>query len=140
MSPDAKKTKTILCVDDEEGILNALRRLIHRLSFPVIAARDGKEAIELIQTKKPDLIILDVHMPKMGGIEVLKWIRENEMAEIPVVMLTGDRSDSSTLKGYSEGSVYYITKPFSNEYVRNIINYLIGDLTAKEREILEQSL
>jgi CheY-like chemotaxis protein len=134
------REKTILCVDDEQGVLDALNRLLRRMSYRVVLARNGEEASGVVQRERPDLILLDVHMPKMNGFSFLQWLRDNGMGEIPVVMLTGDQSDEATLKGYQEGIQYYINKPFNNDYVQNITKYLIGDLTEREREVLETQL
>lgn len=132
--------KTILCVDDEQGMLDALCRVLHRMPYRVFTARDGLQAIDLIKKERPDLIMLDLHMPTMDGYGVMKWLRENQLGETPVVMLTGDKTDEATFRGYQEGIHYYLTKPFNNESIKNIIRFLIEDISEEEREKLEQSL
>lgn len=134
-----KSEKTILFIDDEEWMINSLIRLIRHLPYRIVKATCGEEGLKLARTEHPDLIFLDVRMVKMDGYEVLRSLREQNI-QVPVVMLTAAHSQEEIKKGYGEGSVYYITKPFKKEYVVNIIQYLIGDLTQKEREALELSL
>jgi DNA-binding response OmpR family regulator len=140
VTPREKKPKTILCVDDDERILSALCRVLHRMPYKVVTAKHGEEALGIIPAIRPNLIILDVHMPQMDGFGVLKWLREHEERDTPVVMLTGDHADETVIRGYTEGGVYYITKPFTNNQVRNIVEYLLEDLPDKRRELLEQQL
>ncbi|KPJ55469.1 MAG: hypothetical protein AMS16_04245 [Planctomycetes bacterium DG_58] len=132
--------KTVLCVDDEDSILAALRRVLTPLGHCVLTASDGMQGVRTAQVEHPDLILLDLMMPDMDGFAVCKRLREVGLSDIPVVMLTGKDSGQDVISGYQEGAVYYITKPFRNEYVANVVKYLIGDLDDKEREWLEQKL
>lgn len=136
----SEERKTILCIDDEEGMRKSLDRLLRSISYHVISAGTGEEGLVKAREERPDLIFLDVRMPGMDGFAALKRLREEGMGGIPVVMLTAEGSDEASQRGYREGSVYYITKPFKNEYVRNIVAYLIGDLTPEQRERLETRL
>jgi two-component system OmpR family response regulator len=139
-SAPSKAKKTILCVDDEEYILSALKRVLRTLPFNVLTASNGEEAVETAIRERPDLILLDVWMPRMTGFEVLKQIREKGLHDTRVVMLTGAGSNQATLKGYQMGCDYYIPKPFKNESVINIVRYLIGDISSRERQELELKL
>ena len=132
--------KTVLCVDDEEGILSAMRRLLRPLVGRVLTARGGEEGLRLARAERPDLIFLDARMPVMDGYDLMRRLREEGMGETPVVLLTGDVSEEALLQGLGEGCVYYIGKPFRNEHVRNIVRYLLGELTMEERESLELRL
>ena len=135
-----KERKTILCIDDDGGTLAALRRVLRPLKHEVITSKGGKKAIALAKKKNPDLIFLDIHMPKMNGYDVLKQLQQEGLRTIPVVMLTGDRTDEAIVKGYQAGSIYYITKPFKNEYIRNIAAFLIGNLSEAEQSEMELKL
>lgn len=136
----SKDQKVILCVDDDANLLRALLRLLRTTPYEVVTASNGDEAIALVEAKPPSMIILDVNMPRVGGFEVLRHLKENGSGDIPVVMLTGDGEPTDIMKGYTEGAMYYITKPFRNEYVLNIVEYLIGDLSEAERAEVEAQL
>lgn len=131
--------KTILCVDDEEKTLSALRRVLRVFSCNILDAGDGEEALSVVREEPPDLIILDVRMPRMDGYEFLKHLREIDN-DIPVIMLTGDSSSEGLMKGYSQGAVCYITKPFKNEYVINAVRLFIGSVSEEEKQEIEMSL
>ncbi|GAB6043537.1 response regulator [Endothiovibrio diazotrophicus] len=137
--PDPTKNnhKTILCIDDEPNVLAAVRRVLRPLAFEVITVTSGTEALEVARLVPPDLVILDLFMPEMDGYETLKGLRALGLEEVPVVMLTGD---PDILRGYAEGATYYIPKPFHNEYLLNIVEYLIGDPSPERRTWLEVNL
>lgn len=135
-----KRQKTVLCVDDEESVLAALKRLFRGLPYRVRTSASSKEALRIVEMEKPDLILLDLRMPELDGWGFLKEIRSRGLTDLPVVMLTGEGSSESTMRGYKEGGTYYITKPFKNETVRQIVDYLIGDLSEEQRRWLEQRL
>ena len=132
--------KTILCVDDDASMRSALSRLLKPLGHRMLLAGSGEEAIRMVREHRPDLILLDVMMPGMSGYEVLRRLREANTPETPVVMLTAKGSEDAVMKGYQEGCVYYMTKPFRNESVMNAVQYLIGDLPEEERQLLERKL
>lgn len=102
------KTKVLL-VDDLEDILAALRRLFSVCD--ILEARDGRTALTLAAAEKPDLVILDVHLPDMSGVDVMEVL--NAMDPKPVViMLTGDDTTETTGKSLAAGAFAYVTKPF----------------------------
>ncbi len=129
--------KTILLVDDEVNVLAALQRLLHPLPYNVITASSGQQALEAVQAQNPDLIFLDVRMPEMDGFECLQALRDQVQIQVPVVMLT---AEEEVMKGYLAGVAYYIIKPFENEYITNIIEYLIGDPSPERKEWLELNI
>lgn len=129
--------KTILCVDDEIAILSSLARTLRPLPYRVVTATDGVKALEMVKKEKPDLIISDVKMPRMDGYELIKQLQAKGFGEMPVVLLTGD---DDLARGYREGCVYYITKPFGKDYLLNIIEYIIGEPSEERKEWLEQRL
>ncbi len=106
--------KKILVVDDERHIVRLVEVNLQRTGYDVVTAYDGLEAIEQTKAEKPDMIILDVMMPRMDGFEVLKELRGNaETKDIPVIMLTAKAQDADIFKGWSSGVDSYLTKPFN---------------------------
>lgn len=104
----------ILIVDDEENIVKLVKINLERAGYITAVAYDGVEALKKIKEEKPDLIVLDVLMPEMNGIDVLKKLKsDNETRKIPVIMLTIKSSDKDIFKGWQEGADSYLTKPFN---------------------------
>lgn len=103
--------KTILIVDDEKMILNLLSCNLIKEGYNVIEARDGIEAIDMAQEKKPDLILLDVMLPKLDGLSVCKRIKN--MMNVPILMVTAKDEELDKIVGLELGADDYITKPFS---------------------------
>ena len=132
--------KRILCVDDEFVMRQALERVLDSYGCKTISTNNGVDAIKIVELMKPDLIFLDISMPGMNGHEVVKKLKEMNLNDIPIVMLTGDRSNESILKSYGEGCMYYIIKPFMNEEIKNIVEYLLCDLSEEEKYRLEAKL
>ena len=107
--------KTILIVDDEAKIVKLLRDYLERAGFAVRAATDGKSALSLARTEKPDLILLDLGLPGMDGLDVTRELRK--VSNVPVLMLTARAEESDKLIGLELGADDYITKPFSPKEV-----------------------
>lgn len=105
------KTSTILLVDDEVRILNFLKAKLKASGYKVITALNGLEALEQVQNSQPDLVILDILMPKMDGLEALKQLRT--FSNIPVIVLTAKGEDVDKIKGLSLGADDYMAKPFN---------------------------
>ncbi|MBI5873479.1 MAG: response regulator [Candidatus Omnitrophica bacterium] len=104
--------KKILIVDDDQGIVEILKRLFERKGYKICIATNGKEALERIEDETPDLIILDLVLPLIPGEEVCKKIRRNEkFKDIPIIMLTGKCEDTDRIIGKVIGANYYLTKP-----------------------------
>jgi DNA-binding response OmpR family regulator len=99
--------KTILIAEDEAAMLSALTNKFTKEGFQVIAARDGEEALKLFSENKPDLVMLDIVMPKMNGIEVVKKIRSDQKRgiDIPILMLT-NLSDADSVSEAAKYQVY----------------------------------
>jgi DNA-binding response OmpR family regulator len=132
--------KKVLAVDDETDIRTIIQGLLTSGGYEVTTAEDGEDALTKFNQGRFDLVLLDVMMPKRDGYEVLKAIRESPRGNTPVVMLTAKATDKDVWKGYEEGATYYLTKPFSNQQLLNIVKYLIGDLPPHERARLETLL
>ncbi len=107
---DAKKT--ILIVDDEEPIINLLEYNLEKEGYNIIEARDGETGLKLAFEKKPDLILLDLMLPKIDGLTVCKRIRSSSL-NIPIVMISARSEEIDKILGLELGADDYITKPFS---------------------------
>jgi len=120
--------KTVLIVDDEEYIVTSLEYVMKGAGYEVVVAYDGDQAIEKVKETGPDLLILDVMMPKLDGFEVCKKIRANPLWEsIRIIMLTAKGRDSERDKGISLGADAYMTKPFSTRDILKRVTELLGD-------------
>lgn len=104
----------VLIVDDEEGIRVLCRVNLELGGYEVLEASDGVEALEVARSQRPDLIFLDVMMPRMDGWEVLGHLKEDPVtASIPVVLLTARTSEDDQMKAWGEGVLEYLSKPFN---------------------------
>lgn len=102
----------ILVVDDEESIITLLRFNLEQAGFTVISALDGKSALRKVHTEKPDLIILDLMLPELDGLEVCKKLRQDGITT-PILMLTAKSDEFDKILGLELGADDYLTKPFS---------------------------
>ncbi|PPE69439.1 response regulator [Caldimonas thermodepolymerans] len=106
--------KTILIVDDEPNIVISLEYLLEQAGYRVLVARDGQEALETITRERPDLVLLDVMLPRLSGFDVCQKVRENPALQmVRVLMLTAKGREVEISKGLALGADAYITKPFS---------------------------
>jgi DNA-binding response OmpR family regulator len=103
--------KTILVVDDEPKIVTLVRDYLERAGFGVLAATDGRSALSLARTEKPDLMILDLGLPQMDGLDVTRELRK--VSNVPIIMLTARSEETDKLVGLELGADDYVTKPFS---------------------------
>ncbi|MGZ6237907.1 MAG: response regulator, partial [Syntrophales bacterium] len=112
-------SKQILIIDDEKDIVDLISYNLEREGFVTIKAYDGEDALRLVKAKRPDMIILDLMLPGMRGLEVCKFIRKNPETEtLPIIMLTAKVDQVDKILGLEMGSDDYITKPFN---VRELI-------------------
>ncbi len=108
------KSKTVLVVDDEEDILELVRFNLLREGYQVKCTATGEEAIQIVKSNHPDLMVLDLMLPGMDGFEVAKFLkRDPETRNIPIVMLTAKTEEADVLAGLEMGADDYVTKPFS---------------------------
>jgi DNA-binding response OmpR family regulator len=106
--------KKILLVDDSSTVLLMERMILSKSEYDVVTAKDGQEGVEKALVEKPDLILMDVVMPRMDGFEACKKLREQEVTrEIPVIMVTTRGELASVENGYSSGCNDYVTKPIN---------------------------
>jgi DNA-binding response OmpR family regulator len=119
-------SKRVLIAEDEPNIVAAVQFLLRRAGYEVHVARNGDEALKLVETCSPDLVLLDVMMPVRSGYEVCKRIREHaEWRHIKIIMLSAKGRDAEVNKGLSMGADLYITKPFSTRDLLDKINVLL---------------
>lgn len=108
------KKEKILVVDDDKNVLLLVRVNLELEGYEILEALDGEEALKVVREEEPDLILLDIMMPKIDGWEVLERLtKESKTSRIPVVMLTAKTQESDQIKGWEKGVVDYITKPFN---------------------------
>ncbi|MFS0780623.1 winged helix-turn-helix domain-containing protein [Bacillus sp. 1P06AnD] len=134
--------KKVLVVDDEQSILTLLQYNLEQSGFQVITAMDGEEAIEKAMSEQPNLLILDLMLPKLDGIEVCKLLRQRKMS-VPILMLTAKDDELDKILGLELGADDYMTKPFSPREViarvkailrRSIIQQESKDATDEDGE------
>ena len=116
----------VLVVDDEPGILRLIDLVLSNDGFRVISAENGLEALSLADQRRPDLVILDIKMPEMSGMEVMRRIRER--IRMPVILLTGQTQDENKVLGLESGADDYIVKPFNP-----------SELSARVRAVLRRA-
>ena len=117
----------VLIADDEPNILISLEFLMKREGHQVLLARDGIEALALIRSERPALVLLDVMMPGKSGIEVCQAVRADEaLAGTLILMLTAKGRDTDVAKGLGVGADGYITKPFSTRELAQRVRDMLG--------------
>ncbi len=120
--------KKILIVDDERLLVMALRIRLETVGYEVISAYDGEEGLDKAQKEKPDLIILDVMMPKKSGYQVCQLLKSDEVYKhIPIIMLTAKGQKTDKEWGERAGADCYITKPFNDTELVAKIKELMPD-------------
>jgi two-component system response regulator HydG len=133
------KQARILLVDDEMGILDSLRILFRGEGYEVQTASGGAEAIEILSKDKPDLVVTDIRMPTVSGLEVLAKSRELD-PEVPVILMTAQASLQSAVRAVNEGAYYYLQKPFANSELLAICQRAseARELRAENRELKKE--
>ena len=117
----------ILIIDDEPNIVISLEYLMKKEGFDVMVATDGEAALQVASAFLPDLILLDVMMPKKSGFEVCQALRaDSALAAVKVIMLTAKGRESEVTKGLALGADAYITKPYSTKELMLQIKSLLG--------------
>src|SRR5260370_34114721 len=121
----AKKT-TILAADDDPQLLRLVTRNLQLEGYEILAASDGQQALELIENNSPDLVLLDVMMPRMDGFTVCHRVRS--FSSVPIIIVTARGQDQDKVRGLDLGADDYLTKPFS-----------VDELLARVRAVLRRS-
>lgn len=125
MAADKRK---VLIADDEPNIVTALEFLLKHAGYDVRAAANGEEALALVESYAPDLVLIDIMMPLKSGYEVCQKMRERpEWRHIKIVMVTAKGREAEVNKGMSLGADLYVTKPFSTQELIAAIDRLLAD-------------
>jgi two-component system response regulator RegX3 len=119
-------TQTVLVVEDEESFIEALQVGLKREGFRVEVARDGLQALDLFDIIRPDLVLLDVMLPKVSGVDVCRQLRKR--SQVPIIMVTAKAAEIDTVVGLEVGADDYITKP-----------YRLRELVARMRAVLRRA-
>ena len=120
--------RRVLVVDDEPDVLLLCRVNLEFEGYEVMEAADGVEAMSRVRERRPDVILLDVMMPRMDGWQVLTELKSDErLRDIPVVMLTAKVQDQDQIRGWSSGASEYITKPFSPLSLSQVLEDVLAD-------------
>ncbi len=121
-------SQRVLIVDDEPNIVISVEFLMKREGFEVSVARDGEEALECIRADRPDLVVLDVMMPKLNGFEVCERVRADpELAATLILILTAKGREVEMKKGLSLGADAYVAKPFSTRDLVEKVKSLLAN-------------
>ena len=124
-----REAPLVLVADDEEDIRSLVSVRLKRAGYDVITAADGEEALLLVAARLPDLVVLDMMMPKATGLEVARNMREQPATkDIPIILLTARAQEADVVSGFEAGADDYMKKPFSPQ-----------DLQARVQALLERS-
>lgn len=118
--------RKVLIIDDDENLTWAIQKRFENFGFTVVAATDGRTGLELVDKERPDLVILDLNLPDVDGLDICRYLRRR--TNLPVVMLTGRAEDHDTIVGLEIGADDYITKPFN-----------LNELAARVRAVLRRA-
>jgi CheY-like chemotaxis protein len=117
----------VLVVDDNPDSVAIMRGILEGRGYDVAAAHSGTEALQFLKTETVDLVLLDIMMPEMSGMEVLQRIKEDAATgRLPVILVTAKTQDEDVLSGYQYGADYYITKPFTAKQLLYGIELILG--------------
>ncbi|HVO24996.1 MAG TPA: response regulator [Candidatus Margulisiibacteriota bacterium] len=117
----------ILVVDDNPDSVAIMRNILESRGYTVFVAAGGAAALQIVSKEPLDLVLLDVMMPEMSGIEVLQQIKDNsQTSRLPVILVTAKTHDEDVMVGYQYGADYYITKPFTAKQLLYGISLVLG--------------
>jgi CheY-like chemotaxis protein len=117
----------ILVVDDNPDSVAIMRGILENRGYDVAAANGGAEALQFLKKEAVDLVLLDIMMPEMNGMEVLQRIKDDAASSrLPVILVTAKTQDEDLLSGYQYGADYYITKPFTAKQLLYGIELILG--------------
>lgn len=120
--------RTILVVDDEPFICRSLTYILRKGDYRVLEARDGEEGLAMIREQKPDLVFLDVMMPKLDGFGVTKQVRADAALDaVKIVLLTARGQEGDKADGKQAGATEHLTKPFSPSRILDLVRQMLAD-------------
>jgi len=119
--------KRILLVDDERDLVFYTKLFLEEKGYEILEAYDGRQALDVLEQQTPDLVILDVAMPRLSGWDVLRIMQDDDrMKDIPVLMLTARSEDADKAKGWTLGVTWYQTKPFELDELALVIERILA--------------
>lgn len=119
--------RSVLVVDDDPAIRKVLTTTLELEGYEIDVAVDGEEALARLEHKLPDLMILDIMMPRVNGLDVLEKLRgQKETSDLPVILLTAKSSQEDQWEGWRRGVDYYMTKPFDVEDLLRFIEFVFS--------------
>lgn len=125
-------SKTVLVVDDQPHIVRLIQVNLEKEGFRVVTASDGVEGLQKVHQTNPDLVILDVIMPRKDGFEVLRDIKTDDgYSHIPVIMLTVKTHNADIVEGLKEGAELYLPKPFHPKELVSLVKRVLENGTAE---------
>lgn len=140
MSETAAQSPRVLVVDDEQGILDVIRILLANNGFTPHVAHGGRAGLEQIEALRPDVVISDIRMPGVTGVEILSAAREAD-AETPVILMTAQATLQSAVQAVNEGAFYYVQKPFRNDELLAIVRRAVEHRKLRvENQTLRQEI
>lgn len=127
---------TILVVDDEQDLLDLIEYNLKKEAYNVLKAENGIEALEVVKAHNPDLVLLDIMMPKMDGLEVCKKMRsDSDLRHIPIIFLTARGDEKTEVEGLDLGADDYVTKPISTAKLLSRIKAVLRRFNETEDEV-----
>ena len=124
------KTPTVMVVDDSVTVRKVTSRLLEREGYEVITAKDGVDAVTILQDHVPDIMLLDIEMPRMDGFEVAKNVRSTSATKhLPIIMITSRTGEKHRKRGLESGANLYMGKPYQEEKLLESIRDLIAEST-----------
>jgi EAL domain-containing protein (putative c-di-GMP-specific phosphodiesterase class I)/CheY-like chemotaxis protein len=134
----------ILVVDDEPTLLRGISRTLTEKGYNVVCERDGHSALDAFRAKEFDVIVTDIAMPQMDGIQLLRQLREHD-ADVPVVLITGEPAVSTAVKALEYGAFHYLTKPIPNGSLEEVVDKAarlrrMGRMKRQAAELIERSI
>jgi two-component system alkaline phosphatase synthesis response regulator PhoP len=128
--------KTILVVDDEKDLLDLIEYNLKKENFDVLKAENGEEGIKIAKEHKPDLVLMDIMMPKMDGMEAVEKMRaDDDLKSIPIIFLTARSDEKTEVEGLNKGGDDYITKPISTTKLISRIKAVMRRFDETEEEV-----
>jgi chemosensory pili system protein ChpA (sensor histidine kinase/response regulator) len=125
-SAPAQVTPQVLIVDDSLSVRQSLSELIKEGGFEPVLARDGVEAMDVLRKKLPSIVLSDIEMPRMNGLELVSYIRATHGHDLPVVMITSRTMQKHRQQAMEAGADLYVTKPFSEDDLLSSIEGLLA--------------
>ncbi|MFO7602368.1 MAG: sigma-54 dependent transcriptional regulator [Gammaproteobacteria bacterium] len=130
-------TSTIMVVEDDSELAEALTDTLQLAGYEVIAQSDGEEALQALEAHRVDLVISDIHMPKMDGHKLLKRIKARH-TDLPVMLMTAYGSIQQAVDAMRDGAIDYLVKPFEAEVLVNMVSRYVGDPSAANNEVVAE--